>query len=235
MSESLTMKALSMDVITAKMFTEIDIAVTDKFGEKGRQLIKAGLEHFGLKDSEALAKKATAEGENHTFYNYLPKQVEGEEKYAALTSFARFSKMFAQLTKQIVDEYGKEGEDTISLSVRRFGEKRGKGIAQRARTNDTDNSIENYLTNYDMGRSDLFKIDTKYKDQEIEQTFIHCPLGQQWADDNMHQYGILYCQEIDPAIARGYNPNMKVVHDKYVLKEGQCHFQFQLKAEASND
>lgn len=230
--EKLMMKALSMDIITAKMFTELDTAITKAFGEKGRALILKGLEQFGLKDAEALAKKATAEGENHTFYDYLPYQVEGTEQYTALTPFARFSKMFAQIAKQVVDEYGEQGENAVKEAVKHYGEKRGKGIAQRARTNGLPNSVDNYLTHYDMARSDLFKIETVYKENEIEQTFTHCPLGQQWADDGMHKYGILYCQMIDPAVASGYNTKFDVVHDEYVLKEGQCHFLFQMKDEA---
>lgn len=63
----------------------------------------------------------------------------------------------------------------------------------------------------------------------IEQTFTRCPFGQQWADDDMHEYGILYCEMIDPAVARGYNPNFQVVLDRYILKEGVCHFEFKLE------
>jgi hypothetical protein len=227
--EQLMMKALSMDVITAKMFTELHLSITEQYGEHGRELVQKGLETFGLKDAEAMAKKATAEGENHTFCEYLPPIVEGEEKFADLTTFARFSKMFAQIAKPVVDEYGEAGEQIIMRAVERFGHKRGQGIAQRARTNGLENSVDNYLTNYDMGRSDLFEIETVYKQNEVEQTFTHCPLGQQWADDDMGKYGILYCKVIDPSIAKGYNKNLEVVHDQFVLREGQCHFQFQMK------
>jgi hypothetical protein len=227
--QKLMMKALSMDIITAKMFTELHLSITEEYGEHGRELVQKGLEVFGLKDAEIMAKKATAEGENHTFFEYLPQIVEGEEKFADLTTYARFSKMFAQIAKQVVDEYGEQGEQVIMRAVERFGKKRGEGIAQRARTNGLENSVENYLTNYDMGRSDLFEIDTTYKKNEVEQTFTQCPFGQQWADDNMGKYGILYCKVIDPSIAKGYNKNFEVVHDKFVLREGQCHFQFQMK------
>ena len=227
--EKLMMKALSMDIITAKMFTELHLSITEQYGEHGRELIQQGLQAFGLKDAEAMAKKATAEGENHTFFEYLPQIVEGQGQYTDLTTFARFSKMFAHIAKPVVDTYGEEGEQVIMRAVERFGNKRGAGIAQRARTNGLENSLENYLTNYDMGRSDLFEIETVYKEDEVEQTFTHCPLGQQWADDGMGKYGILYCKVIDPAIAKGYNKNFEVVHDEFVLREGQCHFQFQMK------
>ena len=45
----------------------------------------------------------------------------------------------------------------------------------------------------------------------------------------MEEYGILYCHMIDPSIAKGFNPSFEVVHDQYVLKEGVCHFRFQMK------
>lgn len=228
--ENLMMKALSMDMITAKMFNELHTAVTEAYGEEnGRQLIQDGLNAYGLKDTEALAKKATAEGENHPFYDYLPNHVEGEEQYADLTPFARFSKMFAQIAKQVVDNDEEKGEDVIRSAVEQFGLKRGEGIRQRARTNGLDNTSDNYLKNYDMARSELFEVDTTHKENEIEQTFTYCPLGQQWADDDMAKYGILYCQMIDPSLAKGYNENFEVVHDEYVLKEGQCHFEFKMK------
>lgn len=156
--EKLMMKALSMDIITAKMFTELHLSITEQYGEHGRELVQQGLQAFGLKDAEAMAKKATAEGENHTFFEYLPQIVEGQEQYADLTTFARFSKMFAQIAKPVVDEFGEEGEQVIMRAVERFGNKRGAGIAQRARTNGLENSLENYLTNYDMGRAIYLKL-----------------------------------------------------------------------------
>ena len=159
----------------------------------------------------------------------MPNHVEGEEKYADLTPFARFSKMFAQIAKQVVDNDEEKGEDVIRSAVEQFGLKRGEGIRQRARTNGLDNTSDNYLKNYDMARSELFEVDTTHKENEIEQTFTYCPLGQQWADDDMAKYGILYCQMIDPSLAKGYNENFEVVHDEYVLKEGQCHFEFKMK------
>lgn len=52
--------------------------------------------------------------------------------------------------------------------------------------------------------------------------------------DGTGEHGILYCQMIDPSIAKGYNRNFDVLHDRYVLKEGDCHFRFQMKEDESN-
>lgn len=218
-----------MEAMTANIFTEIETIVLSKFKDNGRELLQQGIEKFGYKDAEDIAIKATKEGVNHSLFDYIPKNHNMNNQYQGLTSFALFSKLFAQVAKAVVDFYGKEGEEAIKAGVYAFGEKRGKGIAQRARVNGEDNTINHYLSNYDMGRSDLFEYESIFQPENIEQTFTKCPLGQQWADDDMHKYGILYCQMIDPAIAKGYNPKFEVEHDRYILEEGVCHFNFKLK------
>lgn len=221
----------SMEVMTTKLFTNIEKKVVGKYGEAGKALLKQGVENFGYKDAEDIARKAVIEGDIHTLFDYIPKDHNTENKYTNLTPFALFAKLFAQITKVIVDTYGDDGEETVQEGIWEFGENRGYGIAQRARVNGQDNTIENYLPNYDMGRSELFTIEENYTTGEIEQTFKVCPLGQQWADDNMHKYGLVYCTIIDDAIAHGYNNKFNVVHDELLLKHGQCHFRFQLKDE----
>ena len=226
---------LSMDTITSKLFTHLEKSVITAFGEEGKDLLQQGVENFGYKDAEEIALQATKDGEIHRLYSYIPRNHQAEKKYEDLTIYALMAKLFAQISKAVIDRFGDKGKDAIREGVRTFGEERGLGIAQRARVNGEKNTRENYLTNYDMGRSELFTYTTEYKEGEIEQNFTVCPFGQQWADDNMHEYGILYCEMIDPAVARGYNPEFKVEHDKYVLKDGHCHFRFKLEDNKYND
>jgi hypothetical protein len=222
----------SMEVMTTKLFTYLDQNIQQTFGSNGQALLKKAVETFGFADAEKIASIATNEGEIHTLFTYLPTTITVTENYASLTPFARFAKLFAFISQQIVDTYGTHGEEIIQKSVWQFGEKRGFGIAQRARAKGLPNTIENYLTNYDMGRSELFVYTDDYREQEIEQTFTRCPFGNQWADDGMHAYGIHYCKVIDNAIAYGYNNHFDVVHDEFLLKTGACHFLFQMKDKA---
>lgn len=220
---------LSMDTITAKLFTHLEKSVITQFEEEGKALLQQGVQNFGYKDAEDIALQATKDGVNHRLYSYIPKDHQTERKYENITIYALMAKLFAQISKAVVDRFGEKGKDAIREGVRTFGEERGRGIAQRARANGKDNTRENYLTHYDMGRSELFTFSTEYKEGEIEQNFTVCPFGQQWSDDDMHEYGILYCQMIDPSLARGYNPDFEVVHDQYILVEGNCHFRFKLE------
>lgn len=222
---------LSMYRITAKLFTHMEKSVVARYGEKGKQLLVQGLGNFGFQDVEDIAKQATEDGESHVLYHYIPKSYETRNRYGNTTIYGLMAKLFAEVTKVVVDEYGEEAKDVIREGVRTFGEERGKGIADRATHMGKLNTIDNYLSHYDMGRSDLFEFENVFKSESIEQTFTKCPFGQQWADDDMHEYGILYCQMIDPAVAKGYNPRFEVDHDQYVLKEGVCHFNFKLEAD----
>ncbi|MGM0899724.1 MAG: L-2-amino-thiazoline-4-carboxylic acid hydrolase [Bacillota bacterium] len=231
----ITIPPLSMDSITAKLFTHVEKSVVSEFGKEGKALLQDGVEKFGYKDAEEIATQATVDGENHTLFHYIPLDHQTEKKYENMTTYDLMAKLFAQISKPVVDRFGEKGKDIVREGVRTFGEERGRGIAQRARTNGEANTRENYLTNYDMGRSELFTYTTEYKENKIEQNFTVCPFGQRWADDNMHEYGILYCQMIDPAVARGFNPKFEVEHDKYVLREGNCHFVFKLADEKEND
>ncbi|MBD8036597.1 L-2-amino-thiazoline-4-carboxylic acid hydrolase [Solibacillus sp. A46] len=227
--QPVSIKPYSMEYMTAMLFTQIETNAKEAFWQEVVPLIQNAVRSFGYYNAEQIAIKATLEGSIHSLYDYIPTDHQATDNYENATPFALFAKLFAQVTKQIVDRYGNEGEEVIKKSVWQFGQKRGRGIAQRARLNGQENTVENYIPNYDMGRSELFVMEDNYTPNELEQTFTGCPLGQQWADDNMHDYGILYCQVIDNSIAYGYNNKFDVIHDQYLLREGQCHFRFQMK------
>lgn len=160
---------------------------------------------------------------------------EEKERMEPASMYGIMAKLFAHVAKAVVDRFGEEGREAVMEGVRTFGEERGRDIARRAAAVGESNDMESYLPNYDMGRSDLFEYDTTYHPKEIEQTFTKCAFAEQWKKDGMEEYGILYCHMIDPAIAKGFNPNFEVIHDQYILREGICHFRFQMKDEENTD
>ncbi|RNA68570.1 L-2-amino-thiazoline-4-carboxylic acid hydrolase [Alteribacter keqinensis] len=221
---------LSMYRITARLFTHVEAAVNAAFGEHGKELIQKGVSRFGFDLAQNISLRAAGEGETHILGDYIPSRTEKKKlDQNEAVIYSQMARLFGQVAKAVVDVYGEKGKDAVREGVRTFGEARGKGIAERAAHLGQDNTIENYLSNYDMGRSKLFEMETHHSPEVIEQTFTACPFGQQWADDNMGEYGILYCEMIDPSIAKGYNKDFEVDHDQYVLKEGVCEFKFKLK------
>ncbi|MFS0575992.1 L-2-amino-thiazoline-4-carboxylic acid hydrolase [Sporosarcina sp. 179-K 3D1 HS] len=240
MDEITNLEPVTMDTITAKLMNHIVATATDRFGEEGKAAVQAGVQQVvaeqrseveGQLQKDALFSydKVFDAGQIEKTLDAYNAQLEkaGREPY---TMFAIMAKLFAHIAKAMVETFGKEeGERVMMDSVGAFGEERGRDIARRAAAVGKPNTMENYLSNYDMGRSELFEYETTFHPTEIEQSFTKCAFAEQWKKDGMEDYGILYCHMIDPSIAKGYNPNFEVVHDQYVLREGTCHFRFQMK------
>ncbi len=244
--EAQDLKPVSMFTITAKLYAHLTKSVKESLGEEGLLALNKGIqtlteeqiiemkERTGKKDLQidqtALflsSNLGDSENVEKTFMLY--KEIQENEGLEPYTIYAMMAKLFAHITKAVVDQFGENGQEAIKAGVWAFGEERGKDIARRATLNGKPNTEEHYLSNYDMGRSDLFEYETNFHPKEIEQTFTKCAFADQWKKDGVGEYGILYCQMIDPSIAKGFNPNFEVVHDRYVLKEGDCHFRFQMK------
>ncbi|CAM3930561.1 L-2-amino-thiazoline-4-carboxylic acid hydrolase [Alkalicoccus chagannorensis] len=181
-----TIRAYSIEAITAKLFTHVEHEVLQAFPADGGRLLQEGVSRFGTPVMKAIAAKADAEGEPHTMHAYIPSRTTAEpDPEKDVTMYAQMARLFAAAAKAVVDVHGDAGRDAVREGVRTFGESRGAGIAARAAEKGLPNTMEHYLDNYDMERSALFEVETTYhqQDREIEQLFTVCPFGQQWADD----------------------------------------------------
>ncbi|QHM76490.1 hypothetical protein C7M52_02466 [Mixta theicola] len=148
-----------------------------------------------------------------------------------VSMYQMFARMFAHLAKEVVDEFGDKGAEAIKRGVWNFGVERGKGIAKRAFARGKPNDSDNYLISYDMDRSDEFESTDSYYEGYVEQVFSRCVFASEFQKMGMEQYGILYCEMIDPAIAYGYNPDLKCRHDKHFFTDNKCTFCFKLEKE----
>ena len=140
------------------------------------------------------------------------------------------AELFAEVAKEITKEFGKEGEEAIRRGVRNFGKKRGESIARRAAADGKSNTIENYLPYYDMERSELFQYDTEESEDTIDQHFYQCPFAETWIKNGDQKYGKLYCDEVDDAISKGFNPCLThTCHTHLLYGDSCCHMSFTLK------
>ena len=144
--------------------------------------------------------------------------------------YTLFARLFADVAKEVSDEFGSAGEEAVRRGVRKFGERRGQQIAANAAADGKPNDLENYLPYYDMERSALFTYDTTMTNEVIDQKFYQCPFAQEFLQSGMKEIGKLYCDEIDDSIARGYNPNLKHEEVSHLLDGStSCHMTFTLK------
>lgn len=145
--------------------------------------------------------------------------------------YVLFARMFACITKEVEEHCGGEGVEAVREGVRKFGEERGRNIAGRARQMGHEADLLHYLSCYDMGRSGYFNSENRVEMDEVEQTFDHCIFAETWMNDHTEQWGIHYCELIDPSIASGYDQRMECCHDRHFFKDGCCHFLFKMKKE----
>lgn len=148
-----------------------------------------------------------------------------------VSMYQMFAKMFALVAKEVVDEFGEAGAEAVKRGVWNFGVARGKDIARRAAARGQKNDTDNYLISYDMDRSDEFESHDTYGEGYVEQHFTRCVFADQFKKEGLEKYGMLYCETIDPAIAYGYNPDMKCIHEKHFFTDDACTFCFKLEKE----
>ena len=71
--------------------------------------------------------------------------------------------------------------------------------------------------------------DTEYGKEEINQDFDRCVFAKTWMDAGEEKYGRIYCENIDPAICKGYNEDLECIHDHIMYKDHHCTFCFRMK------
>ncbi len=143
--------------------------------------------------------------------------------------FVLFARFFSILAKNLEKEFGEKGLAVLKQSVIDWGIARGKDMANRAAKNGNKNDLEAYLPSYDMERSELFGYDTQYGKDAITQDFTRCVFAETWMKAGEDKYGRIYCENIDPAIVKGYNDQMECIHDHIMYKDGHCTFCFRMK------
>ena len=155
--------------------------------------------------------------------------MEEQKMKEPVSMFVLFAQMFSITAKHLEAEFGQRGLDVLANSVKEFGEMRGKDIARRAAARGKQNTLENYLDNYDMERSELFGYTNEYKPDCVCQEFTRCVFAETWIKAGEEKYGRIYCEHIDPAIAYGYNEDLECRHDKIMYADKKCTFCFKMK------
>lgn len=140
------------------------------------------------------------------------------------------ARLFGTMAEKVIERFGQEGKEVIHEAVRAFGESRGRDIAQNVKEAGKPLTVENYLKHYDMARSASYDVETKESQNHADQRFKFCPLWATWVEEGLEEYGYIYCKEIDAALAKGYNPDIKFCHYHH-FSDGKpdCHMTFSLE------
>lgn len=159
----------------------------------------------------------------------LNMEKENQKIEDSVNMYVLFARFFSIAAEQLEKDFGQKGLDSLGEIVRTFGYLRGKDIARRAAEDGKENSLLNYLSSYDMERSELFGYENDIKPETVNQVFHKCVFAETWIGEGKEQYGRIYCENIDPSIAKGYNEDMICEHDHIMYDHGECTFCFKMK------
>ncbi len=137
--------------------------------------------------------------------------------------------LFALLARGVIHQFGQEvGEAVMREAVRRYGEQRGRRMAQRAVRDRQPLNLSTYLR-YGEWRSETGEgrsILKKQGENLLNQVQV-CPWNNAWLEGDLQKYGRLYCLEIDAALARGFNPDAWLEIRRTLSNDGEaCEFIF---------
>ena len=135
--------------------------------------------------------------------------------------------LFALIARQVITSYGEvRGLLALRKAIRRYGEQRGRRMALRALANGDELTMTNYMVygewryKTDGGQSE--RVEDRL---DIRMVVTRCPWVDAWAEAELLPYGRYYCQEIDAALLRGFNPNLTIDVLKTLSNDGlPCEF-----------
>ena len=119
--------------------------------------------------------------------------------------------LFGVIAREVIDAFEEPGMEAIAQGVIRYGQQRGKRMAERTRADGFEPSELNYVAygewSAEPGEMD-FTIPAKKPD--IQLYIQKCPWCEVWQENGLlEKYGYLYCKYVDVAIAQGYNPSIQ--------------------------
>jgi hypothetical protein len=115
------------------------------------------------------------------------------------------ARIFATLAKEVIERFGDEGREAVLAAVRKFGEERGRRMAERAVSEGRENDFAGYLIFSDLDTS-YHQMVPEIAEGALKVTISYCPFAAACQEWGLEEYGKYFCREIDAAIMRGYNP-----------------------------
>jgi len=152
----------------------------------------------------------------------------GKDKCIEFTA-SHHAILFASIAKSLIKDIGEDTAGNIlRKAVRKYGEQRGRRMALRAKKYGHDLTMDNYFA---YGEWEVPKGDMDFKFQEknphARMNVYKCPWYETWAKNDMLKYGQYFCQEIDNALVRGFNPSLVLeVSSTQTNDDKPCDFLF---------
>jgi len=163
---------------------------------------------------------------NQDLMDILKGQREVGNKYKT-HFFGMFAQFFCIITREIITQFGEKGREVLESAVKKYGQERGRRIADLVSSLGKELNLKNFFIYGDLDSRDVLKYKPKIVDGNFELLIRNCVFANACRDWNLEEYGKIYCQYIDQAILRGYNPDLKLeLPSRMMLGDKKCHFRY---------
>lgn len=125
---------------------------------------------------------------------------------------------------------GYDGDAIFVLATRRYGEQRGCRMAQRALRDGRALDFAAYNAYGEWKYTEAYfagwnHVRVVARSPDFRYRVHRCPWADAWRSMGLHDCAVLYCRQIDLAIARGFNPEL-VFRVRSIMHEGSlCDFE----------
>ena len=144
--------------------------------------------------------------------------------------FAMFSHLFCTITEEVINEFGDKGREAIAKAVIKFGEERGRRVAELVKSHGKELNMQNFFIYSDLDSSSIVKMKPKIVDGNPEIIIKDCVFCNACRDWDRETYGKLYCEYVDEAILKGYNPELALeISSRLTMGDKNCHFKYSAK------
>jgi hypothetical protein len=118
---------------------------------------------------------------------------------------AMMGQLFSVVAREVIERFGDEGRETIITAVNKYGEEEGSRIAARAASEGRENIFANLLVFSDLDNS-YHKSKVHFLEGGVRLEVSYCPFAEAVQEWGLGEYGKYFCQNVDEATVRGYNP-----------------------------
>ncbi|MFX1317016.1 MAG: L-2-amino-thiazoline-4-carboxylic acid hydrolase [Promethearchaeota archaeon] len=124
--------------------------------------------------------------------------------------FDFFAKFFCILSEKVITRFGEQGKETIIEAIKKYGERRGKDIAKIVKSLGKELTLKNYYVYNTFDTRQTAKYKLNIVEGNIEAIIRDCVFCNGCKDWDMLEYGKIYCDYIDEAVLKGYNPDLNI-------------------------
>jgi hypothetical protein len=119
-----------------------------------------------------------------------------------------FSQLFCTISEVIVSRFGEKGKEAMVEAVKKYGEERGKRIAKLVKSQGKELNLENFFIYGDFDSRANLTYSPNLVEGNLEICVTECPFDKGCKEWGKREYGKIYCEYVDKAILKGYNPNL---------------------------